>query len=311
MNNKVHSAVTAEKTVLGFRPADLLGILIMIIPCVISYCWQKEIPIKILGFIDIKKTETINIWPNMVTAIFAVAFYAALIIRFDFFKSNNLGQAIISSIRTFLDCWVLASLLSIVIPTKEANSSIFANMFQSTQLLSLLFAVVLTWLGMKSVAGYGWIVFIIAAAANMMKVNNAFERLGAVFIITAAISLFLQVKDLTNIKDFISDFKVGSNKYTSQVRGSINSAVYDAANQTYVVTDYVKKSIGKRSSSEPYVPHLTLAPDDTRTSSKDALDRNMPQNRGVKIDYEALDINKDGVIDEKDLLLMQEMRNKK
>ena len=311
MNNKVHSAMTSEKTVLGFRPADLLGILIMIIPCAISYCWQEEIPIKILGFIDTKKTETVNIWPNMVTAIFAVAFYAALIIRYDFFKSNNLGQAIISSIRTFLDCWVLASLLSIVIPTKEANSSIFVNMFQSTQLLSLLFAVILTWLGMKSVAGYGWIVFIIAAAANMMKVNNAFERLGAVFIITAAISLFLQVKDLTNIKDFISDFKVGSNKYTSQVRGSINSAVYDAANQAYVVTDYVKKSISKRSSSEPYVPHLTLAPDDTRTSSNDALDRNMPQNHGVKIDYEALDINKDGVIDEKDLLLMQEKRNKK
>ena len=52
MNNKVHSAVTSEKTVLGFRPADLLGILIMIIPCVISYCWQEEIPIKILGFIE-------------------------------------------------------------------------------------------------------------------------------------------------------------------------------------------------------------------------------------------------------------------
>ena len=246
----------------------------------------------------------------MVTASFAVAFYAALIIRFDFFKSNNLGQAIISSIRTFLDCWVIASLLSIVIPTKEANSSIFVNMFQSTQLLSLLFAVVLTWLGMKSIAGYGWIVFIIAAASNLMKVNNAFERLGAVFIITAAISMFLQVKDLNNIKDFISDFKVGSSKYTSQIRGSINGAVYDAANQAYVVTDYVKKSIGRQSSFEPYVPHLTLTPEDTRPSSADSSERDKPSNHGVKIDYEALDLNKDGVFDEKDLLLMHEMQNK-
>ena len=63
----------------------------------------------------------------------------------------------------------------------------------------------------------------IAASNNVIKVNNAFERLGAVFIITSAISMFLQVKDLTDIRDFLSDFRISSNKYTSQIKGNINN----------------------------------------------------------------------------------------
>ena len=309
MSNKLHSTLTSDKTILGFKPADLLGVFIMIIPCVISYCWQAEIPIKLFGIIPTKKTESINIWPNAITAVFAVTFYAALIVRFNIFKSHNLGQAIISSIRTFLDCWVLASLLAFVIPTKDVNSSIFVTIFQNTQLLSLLFAVVLTWVGMKSIAGYGWIIFIVTASADLIKTNNAFGRLGAIFVITTAISLFLQVKDLASMKDFISDFRISSEKYTSQIKGSINGAVYDAANKAYIVTNYVKRAVDQPFSSESYIPHLTLTPDDAHTTVG-PVTRNVAKGAGVRVDYAALDINKDGVFDEKDLLLMQQHHKK-
>lgn len=305
MSPKKENLLTTEKEILGFRPADLLGILIMIIPFVISYAWYKEIPIKFLGIIDIKKTENVNIWPNAVTAAFAVAFYTALIVRYNIFKSNNLIQGFISAIRTFLDCWVLASLLSIVLPTKAVNSISFVNFFQNTQTLLLVFAVVLTWFGMRTIAGYSWIIFIFTASGHLLKVSNAMERLGAIFIITIAISLFLQIKDLSDMKDFLADFKSGTNGFTSQVKGSINEAAYDAARKAYVVTNYIRKEIGVPASQ--HVPHLTLTPEAPKTMESST--RAMPMDSKVKINLESLDVNKDGVVDEKDFQILQQLGN--
>ena len=303
MSIRKGNLLTTEKDILGFKPADLLGIVIMIIPFFISYAWYAEIPIKILGIIDIKKTENINIWPNAVTAAFSVLFYAALIVRYNIFKSNNLIQGIISSIRTFLDCWVLASLLSIVLPTKEINSISFVGIFQNVQTLLLVFAVVLTWFGMRTIAGYSWIVFIFTASGRLLKVSNAMERLGAIFIITIAISLFLQIKDLSDIKDFLSDFKISTNGYTSQIKGSINEAAYDATRKAYVVNNYVRKSIGVPPTVKPsFVPNRVVS--DAPAVSAPVV-REVSSEPKVKINLESLDVNNDGVVDEKDFQLLK------
>ena len=305
MNKKAREVLTTENTLLGLRPADLLGIIIMIIPFFISYAWHKEIPIKFLGLFPTGNTNDLNIWPNVITATIAVLFYFALILRYDFFKANNLGQAIISAIRAFLDCWVLASLLSIIIPTVVVKGENFTSLFENKQFLLLLFAVLLTWLGMKTVAGYSWIIFIFTASGHMFEINNAMGRTGAVFIILTAISLFLQVKDVSDIRDFLSEFKGYAGNYANTIKGNMTEATYDAARKAYVVKNLVQQKVGLTPDAPPArtVQNNNETPD---APSGKTVHKNNPQ-----IDFSALDVNNDGVVDEKDFALMQQMSQSK
>ena len=43
-------------------------------------------------------------------------------------------------------------------------------------------------------------------------------RLGAVFMLTLGISLFLQIKDLTDMRDFMLEFRDSQRDYTHQLR---------------------------------------------------------------------------------------------
>lgn len=308
MNTKKQNILTTEKTILGFRPADLLGIVIMIVPFLISYQFHVVKEITILGFTI--KSENINIWPNFITGAFAVSFYAALIIRYNIFKSNNLVQSLISAIRSFLDCWVLAALLSLVLPTNDPKNSILTTFSHNTQILFLLFAIVLTWVGMKTIAGYSWIIFIFTASGHLSKVSDAMEKVGAFFIITVAISLFLQIKDLSDIKDFLQDFKASTNRYSSQIKESINEAAYDATRKAYIVNTYVRKQIGVPSTNKaPYVQRLTITPDTSSVS--EGVTGEMSTESKVKINLDSLDVNKDGIVDEKDFQLLQKLENDK
>lgn len=308
MSTNKQNLLTTEKTILGFRPADLLGIVIMIVPFLISYQFHVIKEITILGFTI--KSENINIWPNFITGAFAVSFYAALIIRYSIFKSNNLVQSLISAIRSFLDCWVLAALLSLVLPTNDWKSISFTPFSPNTQVLFLLFAIVLTWVGMKTIAGYSWIIFIFTASGHLSKVSDAMEKVGAFFIITVAISLFLQIKDLSDIKDFLQDFKASTNRYSSQIKESINEAAYDATRKAYIVNTYVRKQIGVPSTNKaPYVQRLTITPDTSSVS--DHVTKELSSESKVKINLDSLDVNKDGIVDEKDFQLLQKLKNDK
>ena len=191
-----------------FSAADLLGIAIMLIPFVISIAFEKHISKTFIIFKTGK--EAVNIHPNMITSIFAVAFYAALLARYNIFRAGNIFEGIISSVRTFLNCWVLSSLISIALPAKEinTNTNTLKTLLQNKEVTFFVLAVILSWLGMKTIAGYSWIIFVLVACANMDKISNHMGMWGALFIITLTISLFLQISSYSNIKDFLSDFRM-------------------------------------------------------------------------------------------------------
>lgn len=208
-NNNTEIVVKEEKGFSRFSTTDLLGIAIMIIPFIISIVFKHFKPNKFL-FITTKQGEIINVQPNMVTSIFAVLFYAALIARYNIFRAANMAEGLISSARAFLNCWVLSSLLSLAIPSKIFDdNSIFSLLKQGNkEAFFFTFAVILSWLGMKTIAGYSWIIFIFVAMGHVNDVNKAMGMLGPVYIITIAISLFLQISNYSDIRDFINDFRV-------------------------------------------------------------------------------------------------------
>lgn len=308
MNNKKQGVLTSEKPMLGFHPADLMGIVIMIIPFVIS-TYKFEITQKILFF---HWTKTSSISPYAITTLLAVIFYTAMIARFDFFKTNNIAQALISSIRMFLDCWVFAALLSFIFPSQQKETQLL-KLIQTPQVMLLVFAVTLTWLGMKTVSGYSWALLILMGSVNAIKTNNAMGVWGAVFVLTASISMFLQIRDLNLAKDFVRDFKGYTRGYVQNVRSDINVAAADASQRAENVSNFVKDNVAAyttvklRTSEQSRVtagtgPVYYVGKNATPTVSTPS--RSMPAGNSEDI-LKALDVNGDGVVDEKDIELLR------
>ena len=129
-----------RNTLFGFRHTDLLGIAIMIIPFYISLM-NFDVTNRVIPFIPwITKTSKYNINPSLISAFLSAAFYISLIVRYGIFKRNTITEAIISSIRTFLNCWCIAALLSIVV--NHDNSDCSFHIFKLNTNTILLLAVV-------------------------------------------------------------------------------------------------------------------------------------------------------------------------
>lgn len=291
MKRTAHEVLTDKHSILGFKIADLLGIVIMVIPCII--CIREfETAERYVSFIPfwthpVKK----NINPNLITSLCAAGFYCSLIVRYGFFRKETLFEAIISSIRAFLNIWVLAALISVVLST--ANDKVATvSVFKYNTCTLFLLAVILSWLGMRTIAGYSWIIFFLAGINHIEQINKAMGMHGAVFIITTAISLVLQVNNYANIKDFASDFYSRAKKYAPTIKDDVNIAVQDASDRVQAASEIIKETV-------PIPKSFNRVPA-TRAS-------------GASLDLDTvksmLDVNGDGVFDEKDISIINEAKN--
>ena len=93
MENRAYSRT---KTILGFHPTDLLGIFLMLVPFYITF---KEFSYQEGLFLWVTKTVPKNIQPGMVSALCAVAFYVALILRCQLFKISTFAEGVVDAIQ--------------------------------------------------------------------------------------------------------------------------------------------------------------------------------------------------------------------
>ena len=142
---------------------------------------------------------------------------------------------------------------------------------------------------MKVIAGYSWILFIIAAWKQLLIVNSAMNMWGTVFVLVFAISLFLQIRDYTAVKDFARDFRTKALDKAEKVKENVTAAADDASQKVQFVAEKISAHTGVQ------LP-----------SSKGAQ-----VHGGVRINLDALDLNKDGVVDEKDFMILQKTKEEK
>ena len=139
----------------------------------------------------------------------------------------------------------------------------------------------------QTIAGYSWILFIVAGLKSMLLLNSAMGTLGAVFILTIAISMFLQIKDYAVIKDFMQDFRSKSNRYNAIIANDMHVAMDDATARINKVSASVRETAYARREK-----NAQMATGEANESNE------------VMIDLQSLDINGDGIVDEKDILLL-------
>jgi len=292
MKDKIKAAMISENRILGFRVSDLLGILIMIIPLIITIRFQQEIPGKYFLFFQIQQGKTESIRPGLISMLIAVIFYLSLMVRYEgVFRKRNLFEVFVSIVRMTVNCWVIAALVTLVIPeTGNQGSSLFAFLFSGNQSTILVIALLLSWLGMKTIAGFSWVLFIAAAWSHLTQIDAAMKMGGAIFVLTFALSLFLQIKDYTDIKDFWKEFKQKARPVSDEIKTEINAAADDATEKARMVSGFV---VNQLSTSNRV--HFTPSTNEKQSP------------KAVKINLEALDFNKDGVVDDKDFIFLKQV----
>ena len=227
--------VLEKSTIWDYSISEIFGIILMVIPCLI--CIFVSTKSKLFPW------KSFNIKPCFESAMCAAAFYVSLIIRYDFFKKDNLGHTIVSSVQTFVNMLALSGLLASVFNTNNKLAMPF-----------MVSAIVLGWLGMRTIAGYSWILFVAAAVCSVGNANKIGEA-GAIFIITMVLSLLLQVPKISDIQMFIDDFKVPAKNLSNSVKEEISAAADDAGKRIDSAKNIINAAsvLGNKKSDKDYI----------------------------------------------------------
>ena len=106
---------------------------------------------------------------------------------------------------------------------KVKENALLIISFQTFAILCVAFS----WLGMKTIAGFSWIVLFIASVSTLTKINNNMGMLGFAYILFAFLSIGMQIAggyiniSADNLKN---EFFTKSNVIKSDVNHSIDSA---------------------------------------------------------------------------------------
>lgn len=285
----------------GFHPTDLLGILIMIVPFYITF---KEFSYVKGLFLWVTTTVPKTIRPGLVSALCAVVFYVALILRCQLFRAETLAEGLVSAIRAFLNCWVIASLMTMIVPTETVSSLTLSGFLKNNQSTFLLIGIVLSWLGMRTISGYCWILFIIAAWKNLLVLDKAMGIWGAVYIITLAISLLLQISNYVKLTDLLQDFKGEISKYSPTVKENMSFAAKDAQSRAKRAADYIMANVAGAGAPDPSF-HVSKTGATRITANRTKTEAQGIPSGEAKDFLRALDVNGDGVVDEKDIEILR------
>jgi len=155
--------------------------------------------------------EDIIIRPNLITTMVAVFMYSSLLVRgivnIDL-KTEKTPILVMEIVLLSLNVLFIASFLSIFVKEKTflgVSSQGF-----------LIFGIALSWLGVKSIAGYVWVLLFLLSLGNVSKINEAMDFLGAIYVLSAFISIAFQFIPNNKFSElaqaFKSDFKVAKNE---------------------------------------------------------------------------------------------------
>lgn len=206
-----------DDTAFSGRTKKLLSILFLVIAFGLSlleysgqHWWSKKIDIK----------------PTVISAIISLTMLLPLYLR-----------GILVWRKTIYKLIVFVLLLSVF--ASLANIAILEKGTFTVQLV--IAAVALSWLGMRSIAGLGWVLVFIAAAYNLMTVSEAMGFLGFIFIASAFLGLVFHA-DLAPeklISEMLNEYRVN----TAPMTDSISSDVHAASDAVAHAGKFIKDKI--------------------------------------------------------------------
>jgi hypothetical protein len=167
-----------------------LSVVFMAVPVLISFqTFVKK------GFFFFNE---FSISPSFISTLAAIMLYLSVVVRYRLKLFSDAYETVIICLN-ILFC---ASFLEIFF-SKETWKIPFINISSQSFLLA---AIILSWAGMRAIAGFVWIFLFILAVTRIADLNVAMGYFGVVYILSAFVSIGLQLKDSVRLISFKNDF---------------------------------------------------------------------------------------------------------
>ena len=162
-----------------------------------------------VGFWGLNRTERpASIAPDLLTMIPAILLYTSIIIRFRIRIFFDVYETLVSAL-IILFC---ASFISIFVG--GTINILFLGEMSTT--LVLWIAIIFSWIGIRPIACFTWVLLFILSIFRLSNVNEALGIWGAVYVLFAFLGVALYVKDFFHYASkFKSDF-MGMTSITEQ-----------------------------------------------------------------------------------------------
>jgi len=190
------------------------AIVFMAIPVFISFTQEFEYTKNFLFFF--RSTKTYSITPSFISSVAGIFLYLSIVVRGRIKIFSNAYETVV----VVLNVLFCASFLEMFFP-KEPWKIPFINI--SSQSL-LLMAIVLSWIGMRTLTGFIWIGLFLMALSRIVGLNMALGIWGVVYIMSAFVSIGLQLNDhIQLLSDFKNDFLGISSRIAEDAKLSISA----------------------------------------------------------------------------------------
>ncbi len=197
----------------------IVAVIFMLIPIGIAISFLM--PAEKFLFWETKRA-TYALHPDFLSGGLAIAIYSAVVIRGDMSIFKN-------PVKVFL------AILNITFIASFSKTFLHANKWKLFGMLDLgissqtfaILCVAFSWLGMKTIAGFSWIILFIASVSTLTGINNNMGMLGFAYILFAFLSIGMQIAgryinvSADNLKN---EFFTKSNVIKLDVNHSIDSA---------------------------------------------------------------------------------------
>ena len=135
---------------------------------------------------------------------------------------------------------LIVFILLISVFASLANIALQNRSSLTIQLLTA--AVALSWLGIRSIAGLGWVLVFIAAAYSLVTVSEAMGFLGFIFIASAFLGLVFHA-DLAPeklVSEMLNEYRVSTKSISDIVSGDVRAAGDAAAKTGELIKQKIK-----------------------------------------------------------------------
>jgi len=209
---------------------------------------------------EVWKDNEVSIAPNMFTMLYAIALYVAVIVRYDLpflqklkeiqsaDNQNYVGWREITLI--VLNLLFCSSFIGILTGWESMFGLFDGKVF-------VVFAIILSWLGIKQIAGYVWVGVFICSMFNMSKVSDAMGFSGVIYILCAFFGIAFQlIGHHQLLKSFKEDFFAAAPIIKAEGKYAVEETGRGVKKAAKAVKTAAKKTVEVAASAAAGVPKI-------------------------------------------------------
>lgn len=201
-----------EKTINLFFNAKTGALILIAIPVLISFQKVSGDVVKTMGVIRWTEEFSTSIRPSLRSTLFGIMLITSILVR----NGNKNIKGILSYLIIAFDIMFVSSFLNILC-TNDPWPIPFLTIDNQT---FLIFAILISWVGISAVSGIMWIVVFILGITELTKIESAMGFVAVVYLICAFLSILAQ---LTFFKINFSFKEEFMNKAAKKIKGDISA----------------------------------------------------------------------------------------